>query len=140
MSSFSAQLSPEKTALQLREPIRGRVTWQSAQTPHSAEIRLFWRTEGKGDLDTAIAEQLIFENPQAADERTFSFVAPIFPPSFSGRLISLVWALELVIDGQSAAGVDLTISGRSGELTFENHPEWITFDGPSQLVTWLKRR
>lgn len=140
MSKFSAQLLPGKTAFELREPIRSRVTWSGAATPKSVEIRLFWRTEGKGDRATDIAEQLTFEHPQPKDERTISFLAPIFPPSFSGRLISLVWALELVIDGRSAAVVDLTISARSGEITLNDHPEWITFDGPPPAVSWIKRR
>jgi len=140
MSAFTVQLLPEKTALELREPIRGRVTWSGAATPKRVEIRLFWRTEGRGDRDTDIAESLTFEQPLPTDERTFSLIAPLFPPSFSGRLISLVWALELVIDGKSAAVADLTLSARSGELSLDNHPEWITFEGPPPAVGWFKRR
>lgn len=139
MSPFTVQLQPDKTVYELREPIRGRVTWQGPSAPKNAELRLFWRTEGKGDRDSAIVEPLAFDQPMAHDERTFSFLAPIFPPSFSGRLISLVWGLELALNGKSAAVIDLTISPRSGEVTLD-HPEWITFDGPPSATSWFQRK
>lgn len=136
---FHGRIILETTDYEFRAPIRGRATWQGPAIPRSAEIRLFWRTQGKGDSDSETVEQIEFEQLQTSDERTFSLITPIFPSSFSGRLISLTWALELLIDGKGVAVTNLILSPRSGEISLE-HPEWITMDSPEKSPTWLQRR
>jgi hypothetical protein len=78
------------------EEIVGRVEWQLTQPPQSVELRLFWYTRGKGDQDVDVVHNLPFENPSTTDRRDFRIQLPDAPYSFSGKLISLTWALELV--------------------------------------------
>ena len=80
------------------ETIRGRVTWQVDEPPQSAELRLFWYTSGKGTQDVENVGAVTFQTPQASDNRDFSLTLPRQPYSFSGKLISIVWAMELIVE------------------------------------------
>jgi hypothetical protein len=60
------------------------------------ELRLFWYTKGKGDRDVQIVDSRAWANPALQERRDFRFTLPRAPYSFSGKLISLIWALELV--------------------------------------------
>jgi len=61
------------------------------------ELRLFWHTEGKGTRDVEVIETLSFSVPSRQDRRDFRFRLPDSPYSFSGKLVSVIWALELVL-------------------------------------------
>jgi hypothetical protein len=64
-----------------------------------------------------LASRVTFERPEAEEARPFLFTAPAFPVSFSGRIISLVWALELVVTpGKDCARLHLVISPTGEEL------------------------
>ncbi|MEM7588273.1 MAG: hypothetical protein AAF560_33105 [Acidobacteriota bacterium] len=79
--------------------VRGRVSWQSlGRPPNSVPISLLWHTEGKGTEDVEIIEQERLETPAATGDHAFAFRLPDFPWSFSGTLISLVWAIEASLD------------------------------------------
>ena len=78
------------------ETVEGVAGWQLAQAPSSLEVRLFWRTQGKGTEDVELVATFPFENPQQEEARPFTFTLPHAPYSFSGKLISLLWALEIV--------------------------------------------
>jgi hypothetical protein len=80
------------------QEIAGAVHWELEEAPRSAEIRLCWFTRGKGTEDSEIIERVVLDSPQAGDVRTFSFKAPDSPYSFSGKLISLIWAVEVVLE------------------------------------------
>lgn len=125
---MTATITTERSAYRPGEEIRGTAAWSGGKAPRQAEVRLFWHTEGKGTRDSAVAETVILENPQAEDSRTFVCRAPDFPYSFSGRLISLLWGLELVLDSGDAPFVELVIAPGGTEivLTAEDPP-----DGPS---------
>lgn len=79
-----------------RENIFGEASWSIAKEPRRAEIRLFWYTKGKGDKDVQIVDKIELENIEKYDKKTFSFTLPDSPYSFSGKLISLIWAIEIV--------------------------------------------
>jgi len=133
---MTATLTTERTAYGPGEEIRGTAAWSADKPPRQAEVRLFWHTEGKGTRDSAVAETVVLENPQAVDTRTFVCRAPDFPPSFSGRLISLIWGVELVLDSGDAPFVELVIAPGGAELvlTPEDPP-----DGPSSGEGLLSR-
>ncbi len=79
--------------------VRGRAEWQAGERrPKSVLISLLWHTEGKGTEDVEIVEQVEVERPPALGSRAFSFRLPDFPWSFSGTLISLVWAIEASLE------------------------------------------
>ena len=83
--------------------LRGHVEWTglpNSDRPQKdkAELRLFHYTSGKGTRDIDIIDTRNFEAPATSARRDFEFQLPDGPPSFSGKLISLIWALELVIE------------------------------------------
>jgi hypothetical protein len=80
------------------QTIEGRVSWQADDAPRSAELRLFWYTRGKGTQDVGNVGSVPFATPQMNDSRSFSLTLPRDPFSFSGKLISIVWALELIVE------------------------------------------
>lgn len=80
------------------EAIRGQVTWNELdQTTTYLEVRLIWYTMGKGTQDVeSVAEQDI-STPGTSGKSNFEFIAPHRPLSFSGTLISLIWAIEVIV-------------------------------------------
>jgi len=80
------------------EAIRGQVEWSDLQDrTTSIEVRLIWYTTGKGTQDVeSVAEQDI-STPGSNGKSNFEFIAPHRPLSFSGTLISLIWAIEVIV-------------------------------------------
>lgn len=119
MSSGNIQLGFRENQTEYRpgEEISGAAHWELEQAPRSAEVRLCWFTRGKGTEDAAVVETIPFEAPQQGDVRTFSFRAPAEPYSFSGKLISLIWCVELVIQpGDRFQRAELTIGPQGKEV------------------------
>jgi hypothetical protein len=84
------------------EQVHVSALWALPAAPAMLEARLCWYTRGKGTEDVQI---LAVERPHqitAAGEAVFSFPLPEEPYSFSGKLISIIWAVELVADSKSA--------------------------------------
>jgi hypothetical protein len=106
------------------ETISGSVSWVAEKQPKKAELRFFWHTRGKGDRDAGLVESVSFELPQSSDHREFEFRAPDFPPSFSGKLISLIWGLELVLEPGESFVTEIVIAPNGVELSLD-HAEWI---------------
>ena len=92
--SISIQLDQENSEFQTGTTISGKVIWSAAATK-KIELRLFWFTEGRGTQDIELIEERNWD-AQAQGEQPFEFTLPTEPYSFSGRLISLQWALEAV--------------------------------------------
>jgi hypothetical protein len=87
------------------------------QTPTEAGVHLCWFTRGKGTEDAEVVIEQKFDNPQANDTRPFSFRAPDQPYSFSGQLISLIWAVELALDpGGHCERAEITIGPEGREI------------------------
>ncbi len=78
------------------ELIEGRASWHLDGDTDAVEIRLFWHTSGKGSQDVGIVRVLRDDSPDPSGQREFSIRAPEGPYSFSGKLITLSWAIELV--------------------------------------------
>lgn len=90
-------LRENRTAFAPGEELAGAALWELESAPTLAEVRLVWSTKGKGTEDAAVVATIRFEAPQAGDTRPFSLRLPASPYSFSGKLISLLWAVELVL-------------------------------------------
>jgi len=99
MSTLRIAFAEGRTAWRPGEEIVGTAFWQLDRQPRSVEARLCWRTEGKGSEDSDVAATVRFEAPQMTESREFRFVAPNEPHSFSGRILSLVWNVELEAGG-----------------------------------------
>jgi hypothetical protein len=117
MSQLKVATRENRTHYRPGEEIVGAAGWKLPAAPKSAEVRLFWFTRGKGIEDVEVAATVRFDAPQAEEARPFRFVAPAAPSSFSGRLISLVWALELVLEpGGHSARCELTLAPDGREI------------------------
>lgn len=87
-----------QTSFRPGQIIRGSLSWLCEKPPKKAQLSLLWYTEGKGTEDVGVVDMMDIENPLASENRSFEFRLPVGPYSFSGRLISLIWALELQVD------------------------------------------
>jgi len=117
MNELRVALKNDKTTFRPGETISGAAGWKVDKDAKSMELRLFWRTKGKGTEDAEIVDKVVFEHPQPEEVRPFSIQAPASPYSFSGKLISLIWSLELVaLPDADAARMDLVISPSGQEV------------------------
>lgn len=123
------------------ERIRGRVRWDPAPGTSSAHLRLLWFTQGKGDRDVGIAGDLALDQPAAGGERSFEFTAPASPPSFSGRLVSVLWTLELTLEPSHLVHRhDITISPTGEELDLTVHLSDTEARPHGQIAAWLESK
>ncbi len=117
MSLIQIEIRGGYTAFRPGEVVEGTVLWQLEPGPTEVEIRLFWYTRGKGDEDVGIVETIPYARPAPTDRRPFRFQLPAGPFSFSGRLISLVWGIEVVAQpGEASGRVEITVSPTGDEL------------------------
>jgi len=126
MSWISIELDDGRTAYRPGEEVSGVVLWVidgddedfgEVAELESAEVRLIWFTRGRGDRDSGIVAAEELAGPQATDRRRFSFPIPAGPYSVSGKLISLVWAVEAVLEpGGRAARTEITVSPVGREI------------------------
>jgi hypothetical protein len=79
------------------ESVSGAVKWSFPAVPNGAALCLRWRAEGKGTPDAGSPIAVQFEDALATDRRAFRLVLPIMPYSFSGKMLSIVWRVELVV-------------------------------------------
>jgi len=110
MNQLSIRVNDDADGYSPGAVIEGEVGWQVDYRPEMAVLRLFWYTEGRGTQDVGIVEEKSL-NPVSAHEERFRFQLPDAPYSFKGILITLKWAVELVLDkGKDSARVDLVVS------------------------------
>jgi hypothetical protein len=106
------------------ETIAGTVSWQLEPPLESVELRLVWYTEGKGDQDLEIVETAAFPTPGIVDRRSFTLHLPDGPYSFSGKLISVLWTLEVVVQpNDRAERLPITVSPARREIVLPQPEE-----------------
>jgi len=120
MSGLNLQLADGKTKYRPGERLDGVAFWELADAPKSIEVRLYWRTQGKGTVDLEIVRAVKFDGPGPNDRRPFSIEVPSAPYSVSGKLVSIVWGVELVAEPQDgSSNVELTISPSGEEIRLD---------------------
>jgi hypothetical protein len=117
MSRMHVELADSKTKYRPGETLEGVAFWELDNAPRVLELRLFWRTQGKGTVDVEVVQALPFNGIGARDRRPFRFVLPAGPYSVSGSLVSVVWGVELVTEPVGdAASVEITLSPTGEEI------------------------
>lgn len=96
MSEMSITLRDGVAAFEPGARILGEVHWRMDEPADSIEARLFWYTEGKGTRDNAVVQAVTFHRPAQEETRPLEITLPIEPYSCSGKLVSILWAIELV--------------------------------------------
>lgn len=110
MAQLKIELRDNRTSSLPGEDIKGIAVWQLDRKADAVEVRLFWRTGGRANPDVGIAEKMRFDNPPIEGGQPFVLHAPNGPYSFYGKLITLVWGIELVIlPGKIAEHISITI-------------------------------
>ena len=99
------------------EELRGTVTWDLAQPARDVEVRLFWYTRGKGTTDVEVVKVQRFDAAGPRGHHEFRFILPESPYSFSGKLVSLVWAVEAIADpGERSTRLELVVAPEAKEI------------------------
>jgi hypothetical protein len=88
--------SDGRTAYAPGETVAGTARWELDREVDSLELRLAWETDGKGTKDSATVKSIFFDSPGLRGMLDFTFKLPDGPYSFSGKLITLSWALWLI--------------------------------------------
>lgn len=122
MSELKILLRDERLNYRPGETIEGVAGWRLDQPPKGVELRLFWFTRGKGTEDVGVVNSMNFSSPQPEEGRKFSFTLPPDPWSFSGQLVSVIWALELVAQpGNHSTRVEIVVSPTGREIQLHAH-------------------
>ena len=122
MSELKILVRDERRNFRPGETVEGVAGWRLDKPPKAVELRLFWFTRGKGTEDVGVVNQMRFDAPQLEEGRKFSFILPAEPFSFSGQLISVIWALELVVEpGDFSTRVELVMSPSGEEILLHPH-------------------
>ena len=103
--------------------LRGQVSWELEQPTQRIELRLFWYTRGKGTVDVQVVKIQRFDVIGLRGRHDFRFVLPDEPYSFSGKLISLVWALEAIAEpGERSVRLELVVAPAGKEIRLQTVP------------------
>ena len=117
MDKMSIYFRGDKTAFVPGETMHGAIQWSLDTSPRALELSLFWYTAGKGTRDVGVVETLTIDRPGSCGSKDFAFTLPVGPYSFSGKLISLIWALELTCsEGDEMARQEITVSPTGQEI------------------------
>lgn len=145
MDKLEIVLYEDKVAFAPRETIRGVIEWNLAVSPRRLDFSLFWYTAGKGTRDVGMVHSASFDNPGVHGSKEFSFALPEGPYSFSGKLISLIWALELTCTpGSETVRREIILSPAGEEILLgsvpsQNRLPWGKKDTePDQLESILR--
>lgn len=104
-------LEDDRTSFKPGETLPLSVLWALPETPRSLEVRLFFHTRGKGTEDIQVAAVQPITANASAGEAAVKFLLPAAPYSFSGKLISVLWSVELVAQpGDRATSCDFVLS------------------------------
>ena len=104
------------------ERVSGAVTWFLMDPVESVELRLFWYTLGRGDQDIEIVDRTEFQ-PSQEGSGEFQWTLPRQPYSFSGKLISILWAVELVCNpGVITERLEIVVGPNKEEIRVDAGP------------------
>lgn len=118
MNITHIQMRGGKTTFRPGESIEGSAVWQVDHEIKSAEVRLFWYTEGKGTRDVHVEAVEREEHPATTGKIDFRFTAPSLPPSYRGHLIAFIWAIELEVKPKADVAIQpLVISPTGADLS-----------------------
>ncbi len=116
--SISIHLHDEQTGFAPGGTIAGEVRWNQLPVSDKTVIslELAFRTEGKGTSQREVFHELEWPVTMAKGNESFTIEAPNWPWSFSGKLVSILWALDAWQGNEHAEAVPVTISPNGDEM------------------------
>ena len=135
MSWIRVDLAEGRTAYRPGEAVEGTVSWSLDPTDDavgSVDVHLLWFTRGKGDRDSkVVATERLEEAPSGSGRREFRLRLPAAPYSVSGKLVSIVWAVEVVLSPTDRAErTEITMSPSGREVLLHPDLEGVDGSGP----------
>ena len=122
MAELSVDLPDNRNFFAPGDILKGTAAWQLDHAPEKIHLRLFWYTRGKGTEDIEVVSETVFDHPHPTENRPFEIPLPQSPYSFNGKLVSLIWALELVTDNNKTAALkEIVISPYGEEVDLLKH-------------------
>lgn len=103
----------DRVSFEPGQTVDGVAAWEFEEggVPSWVEVRLFWRTLGKGDTDAVIVAAQRFDSPASADAQLYSLRLPDGPYSYVGELLEVRWSVELVAHREKRSErLELTVS------------------------------
>jgi hypothetical protein len=123
MHELEIRTRDDKTGFLPGEELSGEAVWRLDSPPASVELRLFWYTDGRARREVNIVERISFDNPMQHDHRNFLFRLPDMPYSFSGKYVSVLWALELEVPSSGRTErLDIVMSPTGSEIAPYGQP------------------
>lgn len=139
--AIKIQVDYDNTEFTPGDSISGTISWLPSEGTESISLRLFWFTRGRGTQDLELIEELswpVLPSNTSGGTEQFAFTLPNGPYSFSGQLISLTWAIEVVqLPGETSTRYEFTLtpSGREIVLNPVDNPatvgkksKWFSFN------------
>lgn len=123
MSELDIQIEEGRTAFEPGETIGVNLEWSLSSAPSELQLRAVWNTVGKGTTDMGTEQSITIDGPGAAESRRIEFKLPAAPYSFSGSLVSLVWALELVAGHSNSFRKGIAIGPGASEVLLNREGE-----------------
>jgi hypothetical protein len=115
--NIEIRLEGNQTEYKPGDRISGSAHWQLQEVAEAIELHLFYYTSGKGTQDVNVIETLAIASPPLSGSERFSWDLPKAPYSFSGKLISLIWAVEIVVlPGRDAASAEFHLTPTGKEI------------------------
>jgi len=115
-------LDDDKSKYLPGESVTGVLKWRYEKPPTTIELRLVWKTVGKGNTDKGLTDSVLIERPEPVKDLRFSLKFPSGPYSFNGKLISVLWRIEAVTDPvMDTSFEDLVMSPTGKEIGVD---EW----------------
>jgi hypothetical protein len=97
------------------------LSWDLTAEPQSLELRIVWNTAGKGTTDLSVVQSYPIDSPAPRDAQRMTITLPASPYSFSGKLVSLIWALELVaLPGMQSTRQEIIIAPAGREVVLQS--------------------
>ena len=96
MSRLTLELHEGRTRYHPGEAITGIVGWEFDRPPELIEVRLYWRTSGKGTTDRGLAATHALRAEAAVNAEVFELRAPDGPLSYDGTLIAIGWRVQAI--------------------------------------------
>jgi len=78
--------------------LTGKIIWNVQTTPSEIVLNLFWHTESKSGVQVEIVATLKSGSKGLKGDWDFSMSLPTGPYSYAGKVFSVAWALELLIE------------------------------------------
>jgi hypothetical protein len=123
LNEVRIELAGGRTAYEPGQMVRGTAHWRLPRPAVAVELHLLWTTAGKGDEDSEVVRTVALPAGRAVDRAPFQLRLPDGPYSFSGKLVSLTWHLELVAEPEHGADrVELVVAPGAREVLLHAGP------------------